>query len=731
MKAKEKFTAACHALGKNDPRHTALNLAEYGSLLDRKRIQQVVQALEKNTFVEDLTLSSENLSVHSTMQLSHFLRTSPSLRCLEMRSEEQYSTEDEEKDIIKAIIVFESISRRSLLIKLTLRDVCFGEDCPLEGFLSSTRTLLEFSYIQSYSTMSHQVAQAIGSGLAQNKSLVKLKWDTLEFFGFVEEVLFGLSDHVGLKTLELNIRLTKSSSQALRSLLHHNGTLERLALTQRPDNETTPTMVSVLAGLTQNTCLKELLFETDAFETKVMNDAALTTAWTNMLQKNKSIRILVFRNTEFEVEPNLELCSAIAEGLVTNSTLETLYLSGWLSTTPDVFQGPVWQEMLKNNVWLKKLSMSECSVSSEAFQCLARGLSHNTSLESLHLSETTMVDDDVVAIVKGLRKNKTLKCLDLSNNCRLSSSGRAAIERLIGYNVLRELILADASASIGAFSLSDNHSIERLDLESTFVDGEGTETFHALCESLRGNTTLRYLSVANNGIFLDGVCATALKLDTMSLVTLVLNSNYVYSCGIAALAEGLRGPCTLKELSLRACDLNDADLLKLGEALTSNISLEILDVRETDCSRDGASQFFKLLSHMKGLKTVYGLVIMGDELAPTKTFCKALVDGLRRNTKLQSLFADDDGATVESFFPPGVARRINFFLGLNRHGRMLLRPSTGSEIPSGLWPRVLAKITGPRDMSLLFYFLQNKPKIVKCNIPAIRKRKASNSPSLE
>jgi hypothetical protein len=163
--------------------------------------------------------------VHSTLQLSHFLRTSPSLRCLEMRREEQYSTEDEEKDTIKACIVFESISRRSLLIKLTLRDVCFEEDCPLEGFLSSTRTLLEFSYIQSYSKMMHQVAQAIGCGLAQNKSLVKLKWDTLEGFAFVEEVLFGLSDHVGLKTLELNIRLTKSSSQALRSLLHCNGTI--------------------------------------------------------------------------------------------------------------------------------------------------------------------------------------------------------------------------------------------------------------------------------------------------------------------------------------------------------------------------------------------------------------------------------------------------------------------------------------------------------------------------
>jgi hypothetical protein len=43
---------------------------------------------------------------------------------------------------------------------------------------------------------------------------------------------------------------------------------------------------------------------------------------------------------------------------------------------------------------------------------------------------------------------------------------------------------------------------------------------------------------------LDGVCATALKLDTMSLETLCLEGNDVTSCGIAALAEGLQGPCT-------------------------------------------------------------------------------------------------------------------------------------------------------------------------------------------
>jgi Ran GTPase-activating protein (RanGAP) involved in mRNA processing and transport len=722
MKTKEEFIAACQALRQNDPRYTHLDLAGYGSLLDRKRVQQVVQALDKNTSVEDLTLS-EHLCVRSTLQLSHFLKTSPSLRHLQMRSKDQHPKDDELKDsMMKTSIVFEAISRSSVLVKLSLFDVLFGDDCPLEGFLSSTRTLLEFTYFQRYSTMTYHIAQAIGSGLAQNKSLVKLHWTIANTWvgdDFLEEILFGLYDHASLKTLELAAQLTKTSSLALRSLLHFNETLESLALAQFQDQEKIPTMVSVLAGLAQNTGLKEFWFETDSAET----NAALATAWTNMLRTNASISILDLWNCKCEENSECNLYSAIARGLVENSTLETLHVAGIENVT--VLHGPVWQEALESNNSLKKLCLSNCTVSLEAFQCLARGLYRNMSLESIDLSETNMTEDCVIALVDGLRTNKTLKCLNLADNGDLSQSGRAAIERLMGYNVLRELLLANTSSSVGASiltsGLSDNHSLEKLNLDKAFVDGEGSETFRALCESLYGNTTLRHLDVRDNGVRLDGVCAGALKLDTMSLERLDLGCNSVTSCGIAALAPSLQGPCTLKELSLVCCDLNDTGLLKLGEALTINVSLEVVDVSLNNLTQNGACQFFDLLPQMKGLREVYGLVVKRDDVPPTEAVGTALLDGLLKNTKLQEIMHNIfvNAESVTPFFSPGVAREIDFYLSLNRHGRMLLRPPGGAEGPSGLWPRVLGKITGPRDTSLLFYFLQNKPKIVNWNAPAI------------
>ncbi len=158
MTTKAELIATCQALRHNDPRHTQLDLTDYDALLlDQKHVQQVVQALEENTVVEDLTLSS-HLCAYSALQLSHFLRSSPSLHRLRMNGKGQVTEEvARENESLKTSIAIKSISHSSSLVKLTLSNTSFGENCPLEGFLSSTRTLLDFSYFQNSSAMPHGV----------------------------------------------------------------------------------------------------------------------------------------------------------------------------------------------------------------------------------------------------------------------------------------------------------------------------------------------------------------------------------------------------------------------------------------------------------------------------------------------------------------------------------------------------------------------------------------------
>jgi hypothetical protein len=93
MKTKEDLIATCQALQKNDPLRKELNLVDYGSLVEwKEQGRKVVEALEENTVVEDLTLS-EHLCADSACQLSHFLRSSPSLRRLRMTGKEQDTEE--------------------------------------------------------------------------------------------------------------------------------------------------------------------------------------------------------------------------------------------------------------------------------------------------------------------------------------------------------------------------------------------------------------------------------------------------------------------------------------------------------------------------------------------------------------------------------------------------------------------------------------------------------------
>jgi hypothetical protein len=101
----------------------------------------------------------------------------------------------------------------------------------------------------------------------------------------------------------------------------------------------------------------------------------------------------------------------------------------------------------------------------------------------------------------------------------------------------------------------------------------------------------------------------------------------------------------------------------------------------------------------------------------------ALVDGLRENTKLQNIFYDsdhDDVANVDCIFSPGLEREINFILSsIAKVGFCCDCPGVlNLQAVLGLGAR--PAVSSPRDTSLL-YFLQNKPKIVKCKAAATRK----------
>jgi hypothetical protein len=163
MKTAEEFTAACQASARTIL-PTARIPVEYGSL-PRGACPASCPKLEKNTFVEDLTLSELLRAFDLAVEL-YFENKSKS-SALEMQKNMAMDEDDLKDAIMKTSIIFESISRSSVLVKLTLFNVLL-EMIVLEGFLSSTPTYWSFTTFRAI----HDDAPGCASpGLAKNKSL--------------------------------------------------------------------------------------------------------------------------------------------------------------------------------------------------------------------------------------------------------------------------------------------------------------------------------------------------------------------------------------------------------------------------------------------------------------------------------------------------------------------------------------------------------------------------------
>jgi Ran GTPase-activating protein (RanGAP) involved in mRNA processing and transport len=202
-------------------------------------------------------------------------------------------------------------------------------------------------------------------------------------------------------------------------------------------------------------------------------------------------------------------------------------------------------------------------------------------------------------------------------------------------------------------------------------------------------------------------CATALNtlLDSTILRVLNFSENRVTNEGIEVLARGLHGNSSLRELNLQCCEIGDEGLLKLGEALVENLTLQILRLSDA-FGQDGVSQFFQLLPQMEGLKELCLDHCVGMD---NEDFYVALVDGLRKNTSLHRLTYQGGETTWHDEAPSHVKPLIAFYLDLNRNGRKLLEPPLALRAPIGLWPHILANMLSPEDTSLLYYFLRKKP----------------------
>jgi Ran GTPase-activating protein (RanGAP) involved in mRNA processing and transport len=719
---KQRLLIKCEELRRNNPSVTSIDLKKYGKL-EWDDTSHIAVSLANNTRVIEFILSLNRLRLSSdgadsSIPLLHFLSSSPSLQSLVVTGDESAPVT---KDSHSAIYILQAISHNKLLVKLELNSLVYAKPSLIEEFLAKTLTLEKLKVTESDRSDS-EVYHAFRRGFEQNNSMKSLEWESRGQYPDHDlgEVFFGISNHPKLKTLKLTVKLTRALSQALRSCLQANETLDYFLLRLRLKHPTDvkedeySTLTPVLLGLARNRGVTSFhIYDSPP------SVASCATGWVELLQKNASLKILELGGCSIGRDD----MSAIARGLEGNASLERLQFSDM--NFDSILHGPAWQTMLQRNRSLKGIvfrhellsregRMSRGQISSGEFACFAGGLVQNASLKSLQLSHLCIGNSGITPFFEALGSNDALEFL-LLNNSDIKGEGAAAVQNLWRNKTLKYLSLSHSNIfeedevpdSGFPTDLSRNCVFEALYLRGVGLQSRGCR---AVCESLQGSSCIRELDLSNNAISLDVNCVIALNdlLGSTTLRVLKLADNHpVTNEGIALLARGLQGNSSLRELDLQGCEISNEGLLNLFEALVENSTLEILRL-DTLGQDAGVAQFFQLLPQMKGLKE---LCLDHCGFMDNEELCVAVVDALRKNTILERLVGTY-GRNWHDQAPSHVKPLIVFYLNLNRNGRKLLEPPLVSRVPLGLWPRLLANMSSPKDTSLLYYFLRKRPSLV-------------------
>ena len=257
-------------------------------------------------------------------------------------------------------------------------------------------------------------------------------------------------------------------------------------------------------------------------------------------------------------------------------------------------------QALRHNSTLRKLKLSNNSISDVGAVTLAQALHPNSTLIWLHMSHNSISDAGAVALAQPLHHNSTLEGLLLSHNS-ISDAGTVALAHALHHNSTLEVLdlsdnsISDAGAVALAQALHHNSTQERLYLSNNSISDAGAK---ALAQALHHNSTLKGLVLSNNSISDAAAVALALALHHNStLEWLDLSNNSISDVTAVALAHALHHNSTLDVLLLSNNSISDVGAVELAQALHHNSTLRVLDLAGNDrIGKEGTCQLVEALT---------------------------------------------------------------------------------------------------------------------------------------
>ena len=430
-----------------------------------------------------------------------------------------------------------------------------------------------------------------------------------------------------------------------------------------------PAFINFSKALKDNTSIETLVLK----DNKINEDGIIALA--NALEGNKSLKALYIYQTLTE-----KAMQAIANAMLTNMTLGTLYMSSLDTTYYEIiqtltdadfqrtytneFKRMFVKKYLQDNSnateldcsegkhgeiglnevvyiasFLKKkgtnlqgLSLKNCEIQNPGMRTLANALIDNKTLQNLNVSNNGIGNQGVASLASALKVNQTLTSLHLGSNL----IGDVGIEKL-------------------ANALIDNESLTNLDVSNNNIGNQG---LNVLIDALKKNQTITNLNLKDNkSITYTGIDAlvnfsmtnTSLahlyvnktdfietfrnikkKFETSDVVDLPNESiTNVISSMIASI---LMQNKTVTKLNLSSNQIGDDGIKKIANALGVNNTLQNLDVSKNGIGNQGVESLANALIVNKTLKN---LNVSNNKIGDQGV--ESLANALKENQTLTSI----------------------------------------------------------------------------------------------
>ena len=342
----------------------------------------------------------------------------------------------------------------------------------------------------------------------------------------------------------------------------------------------------------------------------------------------------------------------------------------------------------------KELRLKNIRLDQRNQESINNVLRSNSSLERLSITNGSFEDEGhVVDIPRSRSPCNVLQELTLER-CRMQDF--TLIGRILGGASIRSLTLRNMELD-GLLSevspwLSQSTSLLKLDLGDSCIS---TESMKMLFQSLSKNDHLKSLTISGCHVGYAMCQALDQLLSTnSSLEMLDLANNDIDGGMISYLTNGgLKFNKSLRTLVLSRNPIGDDGVLCLVGLLISNPTIHSLSLIDCETWGPGCSALASGLALMKGLRVLYVDSEMDD-------FADEVLASLRHNTTLRHLWTGRN--TRDRTW-----RLVEYYLHLNRSKRQAL---TEFDMPLALFPVILEGVSS--NAALTYYFLRQKPDLV-------------------